>query len=525
MPYAPGIQDISGQLLGRGIEAAAQARAQGMGAIGSTISNLFGTYAQKRAQDEEFMAKAKSMENFIKTHADDFAPVDPQTGQKNPDAVLQFLQQSPDENAKQKYMRLGSFLDTAVTGTKMQQAQAATRFENLRSDQAQAEIARLKALSDYQQKLLSQGTAETSVGTEPTSAMPAPQSAPVSGPASLGLFTQTMAQPRSEAQGMPAAGAQPVAATVQRQTILRDWLSSGTPPTIEDAQKELALGGDPNFMKNALSRQKEMFKEWKDNRAQQTPAFKVVDLGGHVGMMNNSGDIVKTISKTPTAPNGYAIIDGPNGPVVQPLPGSPQEQVLAEKNERERVSNIGRENTKDIMLNTIDSAIKRVSNKTAGAGAVLENIPATEARALANDITTIKANLGFDQLAKMRAASPTGGALGQIAVKELAFLQSTLGSLDQYQSPEELKKTLGNIRQSLVRWNEAISNAPKPEEIKSVQWQPGEQPGTGRFVPKEAKAFPMPNQKAIDYLKANPQLTSQFEQVYGPGSASIVLGR
>ena len=144
MPYAPGVQDISGQLLGRGIEAAAQARAQGMGAIGNTISNLFGQYTQKRAQDEEFMAKAKSMENFIKTHADDFAPIDPQTGQKNSEAVLQFLQQSPDENAKQKYMRLGTFLDAAVTGTKVQQQAAAAKFETARANQAEEELRRTK---------------------------------------------------------------------------------------------------------------------------------------------------------------------------------------------------------------------------------------------------------------------------------------------------------------------------------------------------------------------------------------------
>ena len=525
MPYNPGVQDISGQLLSRGMEQAALMRSQAMGNIGTGIANAINVFQKRKEEDEDLQSKAKAASAFLTQFSDTFAPIDPNTGKRNPESITKFLEKNIDETDRQYAKRVIAAVPQAIDSAKMQQLQAATRFENLRSDQAQAEIDRQKALSDYQQKLLSQGAAETAVGTEPTSAMPAPQATPVSGPASLGLFTQTMAQPRSEAQGMPTTSAQPVAATAQRQPILRDWLSSGTPPTIEDAQKELALGGDPNFMKNALSRQKEMFKEWKDNRAQQTPALKVVDLGGHVGMMNNSGDIVKTIPKSPTAPNGYTIIDGPNGPIVQPLPGSPQEQVLAEKNERERVSNIGRENTKDIMLNTIDSAIKRVSNKTAGAGAVLENIPATEARALANDITTIKANLGFDQLAKMRAASPTGGALGQVAVKELAFLQSTLGSLDQYQSPEELKKTLGNIRQSLVRWNEAISAAPKPEEIKSVQWQSGEQPGTGRFVPKEAKPFPTPNQKAIDYLKANPQLTSQFEQVYGPGSASIVLGR
>jgi hypothetical protein len=38
----------------------------------------------------------------------------------------------------------------------------------------------------------------------------------------------------------------------------------------------------------------------------------------------------------------------------------------------------------------------------------------------------------------MRDASPTGGALGQVSERELSFLQSVFGSLDQTQSAEEL---------------------------------------------------------------------------------------
>lgn len=45
-------------------------------------------------------------------------------------------------------------------------------------------------------------------------------------------------------------------------------------------------------------------------------------------------------------------------------------------------------------------------------------------------VNTIKANLGFDALQAMRDASPTGGALGQVAVQELEMLQSTVAALD-----------------------------------------------------------------------------------------------
>ena len=39
----------------------------------------------------------------------------------------------------------------------------------------------------------------------------------------------------------------------------------------------------------------------------------------------------------------------------------------------------------------------------------------------------------------MRDASPTGGALGQVSERELGYLQSVLGSLEQSQTADELR--------------------------------------------------------------------------------------
>ena len=42
---------------------------------------------------------------------------------------------------------------------------------------------------------------------------------------------------------------------------------------------------------------------------------------------------------------------------------------------------------------------------------------------------TIKSNIGFDRLQKMRDDSPTGGALGQVSEMELRLLNAALGKL------------------------------------------------------------------------------------------------
>src|SRR5690606_5605780 len=78
-------------------------------------------------------------------------------------------------------------------------------------------------------------------------------------------------------------------------------------------------------------------------------------------------------------------------------------------------------------------------------------VAGTAAYDLRETIKTIKANLGFGELQAMRDASPTGGALGQVAVQELEALQSTLASLNPNQSEEQLKANLETVKNLLER--------------------------------------------------------------------------
>lgn len=101
----------------------------------------------------------------------------------------------------------------------------------------------------------------------------------------------------------------------------------------------------------------------------------------------------------------------------------------------------------DLVRNKIAQALPMVSNWTAGYGAKLDKWPASAARDFKGVIDTIVANLGFDELQEMRANSPTGGALGQVAVQELDMLQKTKASLDRAQSPEQVMRALQELDQ------------------------------------------------------------------------------
>jgi len=74
-----------------------------------------------------------------------------------------------------------------------------------------------------------------------------------------------------------------------------------------------------------------------------------------------------------------------------------------------------------------------------GFASILEAVPGTAARDLLGYLTTIKSNVGFDQLLDIKGL---GGTLGQVSNIENILLQSTLASLDTGQTPETLRENL-----------------------------------------------------------------------------------
>lgn len=107
------------------------------------------------------------------------------------------------------------------------------------------------------------------------------------------------------------------------------------------------------------------------------------------------------------------------------------------------------------IIKSIDGLLGNVNRLTTGIGSVSSSIPETPARNFKAAMDTLKANIAFNELNEMRAASRTGGALGQVSDKELGLLESALGALDQGQSPDTLKSSLQQIKESVVRWESA----------------------------------------------------------------------
>jgi hypothetical protein len=142
---------------------------------------------------------------------------------------------------------------------------------------------------------------------------------------------------------------------------------------------------------------------------------------------------------------GPAVIAGPGGePRV-----SPGQQQLTQNKDWQRIQS--QQAQSDLVRGDVKKAIGLVKPETTGALASTKDLPffggSTESGRLANALATIKANVGFDNLQTMRDNSPTGGALGAVTEKEIAFLQAMQGSLEQSQTPADLKANLQRLDQ------------------------------------------------------------------------------
>ena len=151
------------------------------------------------------------------------------------------------------------------------------------------------------------------------------------------------------------------------------------------------------------------------------------------------------VIEDPTAPGGFRMIA---------IAGGPADRALAKEGGAEGAKREGAIRTSNIVLEDIDRITKLMDTSllpTVGMGAGLagrlRNTGASDINLL---LEGIKANIGFKQLNDMRAESPTGGALGQVTERELAFLQAVQGSLDQAQSPPQFRRTLARLRDAFA---------------------------------------------------------------------------
>lgn len=131
--------------------------------------------------------------------------------------------------------------------------------------------------------------------------------------------------------------------------------------------------------------------------------------------------------------------------------GSPEEIEAA------RAANV---NKAERVMSTVDEALGFLEGAK-GTGAIGRQIAQvfgdTESAALKRAITTIQASLAFDELQRMREASPTGGALGAVSEREIDLLQSTIANLSTNQPTDVLDANLRKVKEHYQNWKDTLN--------------------------------------------------------------------
>ena len=123
-------------------------------------------------------------------------------------------------------------------------------------------------------------------------------------------------------------------------------------------------------------------------------------------------------------------------------------------------------------LTSLDNALSMIpengiSWNTGFTGSALSMIPGTDARNLQAELDTIGSGAMLQTMQALKAASPTGATgMGALSDSEGKLLRDSLGSLDRWQSPEQLRRNLQGIRKTytdmLMSWGYT------PEEVSGL---------------------------------------------------------
>lgn len=129
-----------------------------------------------------------------------------------------------------------------------------------------------------------------------------------------------------------------------------------------------------------------------------------------------------------TIPQGYQLIEGPDGARMAPIPGGPEDTSK---------SDMAKAGQAEVASRTVTNASKRALEAAKdrqlgglGQGIIGAINPYSDSAEVQRQVEVLKSNAKVENLNAMRAASPTGGALGSVTEKEGAMLADKSGALD-----------------------------------------------------------------------------------------------
>lgn len=153
------------------------------------------------------------------------------------------------------------------------------------------------------------------------------------------------------------------------------------------------------------------------------------------------------------SPTGEILLDSQGLPEALPYRGG----VAWQKEQAALAKGASAGENDETMTDTVLTAARKAREAVSGGiangplGAAAAIIPSTSAAELRRQVDVLKANATKENLAAMRAESPTGGALGSISNTDLSLLASASGALDPNASAEDFASALDNYERTILR--------------------------------------------------------------------------
>tara|TARA_R110000823_G_scaffold252369_1_gene374971 strand:+ start:274 stop:1845 length:1572 start_codon:yes stop_codon:yes gene_type:complete len=456
MPYAPGIQDISGQLLAQGMSQAGAARARSIESIGDSLASGIKQYQQnqsftaqslakftERMQDPEFY---KYVNNIL---ADDSNKMgvpesvktafrNAQTGKLKPNEASTLATIAQDYSERKKASEESDF-------RRMQTALAFVQAQSVLAKASAAPVGQKMTLEEYQKFLkanpdLSANAVPLGDGTVLMKGMTG-RVAEKQDVTPVNIGGETVLIDKNTGQTVRTiANTSPIPAGFERVPV-----GPAAAPTASAVAAPASLG---QFMSAGSMAPDQMGLPGSQGRAGMQPAAAPSPAAiAAIKAVQAAQGAAPAIARAPAgvpAAIAPALAAGVPPVAVRPIAGGPadieaKQKAFSEQKARETLG--GNISVAQNTIKQLEDRANKFSVGTAGSFAVALRLP--DAKDVQSLLQTLEGNIAFDALRNLK---DSGTTLGQVAIVELNMLKASKGAIEQAQSLPLFKEQLNRFK-------------------------------------------------------------------------------
>jgi hypothetical protein len=478
MPYAPGIQDISGQLLGEGMTRASNIKAQARSDFGRSIADTLIGGIKQYQQNENFTTQslAKFTERMqdpqFKQYVDNIL-ADESNKMGVPESVKTAFRNA--QTGKLKPNEASTLATIAQDYSERKKASEESEFRKMQTAlaYAQAQGVLAKASAPPKGERMTQADYQQFLKTNPDLSANAV-------PLGDGTVLVTGMSGRT-----PVAPVTPVSVSAGGGTLVDPGTGAmRIIPAIPQADPGYILEGNaPAGPQTAPATTIS-----PDVLAKFAPSSRMAPASG--GLLAQTGpQATPTVSpqtveairavQSQAAPAGPASA-APSGIRMEVIKGSKAAQEAQAKRQAEVSSYQLQMQNFDTVINAVDKILPNVNAQSTGFGSLLKFVPTTKANQVAADVNTLNARNAFQGLSEIKDA---GGSLGQVAIYEIKLLENARLALNQQGSPKDFADALKSLKKTtqdskkrleiLARDRKAGLEVPSKEYFKAGGYWPG----------------------------------------------------